>query len=321
MDQVNRIGIVRALLVALVFAGGAVAQNTLLMVRPSGANFDEVRKGMVEALGEGWAVKDLVVTRELAVEGFATEWKASSPKAIVLLDNRAVSLYREARAIVGDSSTPVVALMGVRIDLAVAGLGNAVGINYEIPAVTSMVNLRSVVKAPFRRIGVVHRASWKGFIEQQDAFCRPESLQIVAKPVADDADPASSLRTVLNELVEDEGVEVLWILNDNLFLTPKLIQGTWMPRIRKSKVLSVVGVEALVNPALDFGSFAVLPDHYALGSQAAGLVQEIQDAGWKVEDPRVDQPLSVVKILNAKQVKNRVGVKDEKLGEIDKVLE
>jgi hypothetical protein len=86
-------------------------------------------------------------------------------------------------------------------------------------------------------------------------------------------------------------------------------------------VLSVVGVEVLVNPALDFGSFAVLPDHYALGSQAAGLLQEIQDAGWKVEDPRVDQPLSVVKILNAKQVRNRVGVKDDKLGEIDKVLE
>jgi len=321
MDQVNRIGMARAMIMAILLAGGALAQNKLLMVRPSGANFDEMRKGMVEALGEGWTVQDLVVTRELDAGGLAKEWKAATPKAIVLLDNRAVALYREARTIAGDTTTPVVALMGVRIDLAMAGLGNGMGINYEIPAVTSMVNLRSVAKKSFRRIGVVHRASWKDFIEKQDAFCRPESLEIVAKPVADDADPASALKKALNELVEDDRVDALWILNDNMFLTPKLIQGTWQPVIRKSKVLSVVGVEVLVNPALDFGSFAVLPDHYALGSQAAGLLQEIQDAGWKVEDPRVDQPLSVVKILNAKQVRNRVGVKDDKLGEIDKVLE
>jgi hypothetical protein len=65
----------------------------------------------------------------------------------------------------------------------------------------------------------------------------------------------------------------------------------------------------------------VLPDHYALGGQVAGMIQEIEEAGWKVEDPRADQPLSVIKTLNARQMRSCCGLQDDKLGEVDKILE
>ena len=321
MDKVIRNGMARVLAISLLLSGWAQAQNKVLVVRPAGATFEEARKGIVETLGEGWQFHDLVAGKEFDAKVFAEGWKAATPQAIVLMDNRSVNVYREARSLVGDTTTPVVALMGVRIDLAINQMPNVVGVNYEIPAVTSMVNLRSVLPVPLRRIGVVYRASWADFFQRQSEFCAPESLQLVGRAIPDEGDPAASLRKALDELLVKEKVDVLWILNDNLFLNAKIIQTIWMPAVKKSKVLSVVGVEPLVNPSLDFGSFAVLPDHYALGSQVAGLLQEIQDMSWKVEDPRADQPLSVVKILNAKQVKKRSGVRDDKLSEIDKVLE
>ena len=321
MDQVIRNGLARMLAISLLLSGWAQAQNKVLVVRPAGSTFEEARKGIVETLGEGWQFHDLVAGKDFNATALVERWKATAPHAIVLMDNRSVGVYREARTLLGDTTTPVVALMGVRIDLAIQQMPNVVGVNYEIPAVTSMVNLRSVLPVPLRRIGVVYRASWGDFFQKQSEFCAPESLELVGRAIPDEGDPASSLRKALDELLVKEKVDVLWILNDNLFLNAKIIQSVWMPMVKKAKVLSVVGVEPLVNPALDFGSFAVLPDHYALGSQVAGLLHEIQDMSWKVEDPRADQPLSVVKILNAKQVKKRSGLRDDKLGEIDKVLE
>lgn len=321
MEQVNRFGNVRCLALAALLVATATAQNKILVVRPAGATFEEAEKGMKEALGAGWTVQEMLRDKSLTPAALAAKWKEFAPDAIVLMDNGSATMYKEARTTGGDTTTPVVALMGVRIDLAIAGLPNAVGINYEIPAVTSMVNLRSVAQKPLAKVGVVYRSTWKPFFDQQSSFCSPEGLTLVGRAVSEEGDPTSELRKALDELVDEEKVDALWILNDNMFLNPKIIQGVWMPRIRKSKVLSVVGIEPLVNPSLDFGSFAVLPDHYALGSQAAGLVQEIQDAGWKVEDPRTDQPLSVVKILNARQVNKRGGVRPDKLGEIDKVME
>ena len=65
----------------------------------------------------------------------------------------------------------------------------------------------------------------------------------------------------------------------------------------------------------------VLPDHYALGSQAAGILQDIQDRSWMVDTPKVEQPLSVLKILNARQVKGRGGYRPDHVDEIDRIME
>jgi len=320
MDQVIRL-VPKSLALVFLFAGALGAQDSILVVRPSGATFEEARKGIAETLGEGWVLGDLVASKEMSAKDLVDRWRATSPKAIVLMDNRSVALYREARAIVGDTTTPVVALMGVRLDLVVKSLSNAVEVGYEIPAVTSMTNLRSVLASPVRKIGVVYRSSWGDFFRKQAGFCLSEDFQLVGRAIPDDADPSSSLRKALDELLEDEAVDALWILNDNLFLTPRIIRSVWMPMTRRFKTISVVGVESLVNPVLDFGSFAVLPDHYALGAQVAGILQEIRDDSWKLDAPRAEEPLSVVKIINVRQLKKRSSVRMERLGEIDKVLE
>lgn len=320
MDKMTR-PVSGAFAIVLAAVAMASSEDTVLVVRPSGATFEEARKGIAEALGEGWFLGDLVTTRSTTMTDLVERWRSLAPKAVVLMDNRSLSLYREARAIVGDTTTPVVALMGVRIDIAVSDLRNAVGIGYEIPAVTAMSNLRSTLVHPPRRIGVVYRSSWDDFFRRQAGFCASEDFLLVGRAVPEGDDAASSLRKALFELLDVEKVDALWILNDNMFLTPRIIQSVWIPLTRRYRTVSVVGVESLVNPVLDFGSFAVLPDHYALGAQAAGILLDIQESSWKVDAPRTEEPLSVVKILNARQIRKRSAVKPERLGEIDKVLE
>lgn len=317
----NRRPVSGTLAVVLAFCATVLADDTVLVVRPPGTTFEEARKGIAEALGDGWFLGDLVTARTTTPTDLVKAWRSLSPKAIVLMDNRSLALYRQARSLVGDTATPVVALMGVRVDIAVAGLRNAVGIGYEIPAVTSMTNLRSALVEPPRRIGVVYRASWSDFIRRQAAFCASEDFALVGRAVPEDADAASSLRKALSELLEVEKVDALWILNDNMFLNPRIIQSVWIPVTRRYKTVSVVGVESLVNPSLDFGSFAVLPDHYALGAQAAGLLHDMRDSSWRIGVPRTEEPLSVVKIINARQLRKRASIRSDRLGEIDKVLE
>lgn len=314
---------VRALAAALaVAASGVRAADTVLVARPAGADFDEARKGIAEALGPGWVLVDHPVAKDAPLTDFVKAWRATRPKALVLMDNRSVGTWRDAAAALADTATPAVALMGVRLDLAVQGLPRTIAVAYEIPAVTSVVNLRTVVNSPVRRVGVVYRASWESFFRRQEGFCAAESVELVGRSVPDGDNPGAALREALGELLEGPGrVDALWVLNDNALLTPRLIQSIWAPFVRRTRTLAVVGVEPLVQPALDFGSFAVLPDNYALGGQVAGLLQDIHDAGWKIPAPRVEQPLSVLKILNLRQVRRNGAYRSEHAGEIDRILE
>lgn len=324
MDQVKHApswiaAVATTLLCAAAF--GQADSKSILVLHPAGPSFDDAKKGIQETLGAGYALEGLVVTKETTVDEVQKAWKGAAPKVVVAMDNRGVALFKEARAKMSDSVTPGVALMGVRIDATIRDVSNVVGINYEIPAVTTIVNLRSLLSNPIRKIGVVHRASMDDMIQRNAEFCKQENVEIVGIRVPDDADAKTALDDALKTLTKRADIDVLLVINDNFFLNAKLVKEVWLPRLSGWKHPVVVGVESLVKPELKFGTFAVLPDNYALGAQAAGLVQEIEDAGWKVEEPKVDQPLSVIKTLNLRGMKSCCGVQQEKLGEVDKVLE
>ena len=97
------------------------------------------------------------------------------------------------------------------------------------------------------------------------------------------------------------------------------LKNAWLPKVKSLKVPLIVGAENLVNPAWGFGLFAVVPDHVALGAQAAGKVYEVQDNGWQVlQNGQCDPPLSVFKIINLPLAKS-FGIKDENLTSVDKI--
>ncbi len=324
MDQVKRTPLwVGAILVGLAAtsAFGQANSKHVLVLRPNGVSFEEAEKGMNETLGPNYQLSEFLITKETTVDDVVKAWKGAAPKVVVAMDNKAVGFFREARTQLGDSITPGVALMGVRIDATLRSIANSVGINYEIPAVTTLINLRSVLPTPIKKVAVIYRASMEDLFIRNAEYCKQENLELVGWKVADDVDPKEGLDKALKAVTDRSDLDALWVINDNFFLNAKIIKEVWLPDLAGWKHPVIVGVESLVVPKLKFGTFAVLPDNYALGTQAAGLLQEIDDAGWKVDESKVDQPLSVIKTLNLPGMKNCCGIQKDKLGEVDKVLE
>jgi hypothetical protein len=120
-----------------------------------------------------------------------------------------------------------------------------------------------------------------------------------------------------------ERVNVLWILNDDHLLTPRLIAEAWLPALdERPWCPSIVGVSSLVSAKNSFGTFAVLPDHVALGAQAGSLMADIADNDWKI--PRgelVQLPLSVMTTIDLVQAKERFELRPEATQQVDRILE
>jgi putative ABC transport system substrate-binding protein len=69
------------------------------------------------------------------------------------------------------------------------------------------------------------------------------------------------------------------------------------------------------------GALAVVPDHEALGLQAANLIFDLADNDWKITKRTIEQPLSVKTVVDLKQVRERFGLKPDALPHIDRPLD
>jgi putative ABC transport system substrate-binding protein len=201
-----------------------------------------------------------------------------------------------------------------------ADLPNASGVAYEVPGVTAFVNLRSVIERPVARVGVLHRPSFKRFVERQKALAAKEQITLV--PIEVPSDPSSA--DVRNALKSFEGahVDALWVLNDNgLLKDGQFLEAAWRPELAALGVPVVVGVPTLVSADARFGTFAVLPDLEAMGVQAANVLFEISESGWRAGEHPVELPVSTVTVVNMRQVKEHFGLREGAARRIDKVIE
>lgn len=299
------------------------AADPLLVIRQDGKDFQDVLKGLSDELKNEFTIHDKIVGKKSEAEEISKEINEKKPKIIILMDNISISLYKKYQSSLpqGSEYIPSISLMGVMIDEAIDGLKNATGISYEIPIVTSTVSLRSVLKTPMKKIGVIHRDFLKEFMEQNKQFCKKEGIEIIDVSLPNKSDDHKKfLKESLKDLIENKKVEALWVPNDNAFLLPDIIQTVWVPAAKKYKVPVIVGVEVLVKPQLNFGTFAVLPDHVSLGSQAAEMVYDIMDNGWITDNRNVEPPLAVYKIINYPQVKKNYNISDDVLKTVDKIV-
>jgi putative ABC transport system substrate-binding protein len=195
------------------------------------------------------------------------------------------------------------------------------GIAYEVPGVTAFMNLRMVVALPINRIGVVFRPAFAPFIERQKALAMREHVELV--PVAVPADvTAEGLRDAVRTLAEHSKVDAVWMLNDNgLIRDGAFLAETWRAVLRDAKLPLVVGVPNLVDPAEPFGTLAAVPDHEALGLQAANMIFDLADNDWNVKDRAIELPLSIKTVVDVKQVRECFGLKSDALQHIDRALE
>jgi hypothetical protein len=297
--------------------------ETLLVLGPRMPAARQVVKGLVDELGDEYAIVEREITAETPLAVLAAAIAETRPRALVLLNNPTVRLYRAYQAALpkGSSPPPAVVLMTAFVEGAVAGLENTTGIAYEVPAVTSFVDLRSLLGRPLRKIGVLYRAGFEAFVAAQARLAAREGFELAGRRL-DEGDRVKAVKRGLRRLLDYDRIDALWVPNDNALLDPQLIARGWLPVLRHGKVPLIVGVSSLVSRTLPFGTFAVLPDHRSLGAQAAGLINDLARHGWRtVGRNGFGPPIAVEKVFNLGLARALGPVRTDKLAEIDRVIE
>jgi hypothetical protein len=290
----------------------------VLVAMPDSASFRSVRSTLVDELKKDFDIETVVVDRRMTATELGHRVEQKRPACVVLMDNPTVGLYRAYARNRGRPVAPAVVVMTSFLEELRDNFRNASGVAYEVPGVTAFVNLRAVITRPVNRVGVIHRPAFRRFVERQKALAQKEEITLV--PVEVPAEPtAAEVRAALNSL---RSVDALWVLNDNVLLRDgAFLDAAWRPELGAMNVPVVVGVSTLVSTEARFGTFAVLPDHEALGVQAANIVFELSENDWRADEFPIELPVSTLTVVNLKQVREKFGLRDGALARIDRALE
>ncbi|MGM0442571.1 MAG: hypothetical protein ACQEQV_00100 [Fibrobacterota bacterium] len=292
-------------------------EKSLLIIRSAGDDFQEVVTGLRYELDAVFTIVDTVL-EENTKDAIASLMENVGPKVVVLMNNTQIDAYRSyQKSLDVDTYVPSVSLMAASVDGYIDGMKNCAAIEYEIPIVTSAVGLRSVFSVDIKKIGIVHRSYLNDFVKENRAFCNSEGIDLATEVVSD----AEEVGDALNSLRKRD-IDALWVANDNVLLSQKLIVNEWIPFVQKNKLPVIVGVESLVNPKFHFGNYAVVPDNIALGNQAANLIYDIMYNDWKVfRNGETQPPLSVKTVVNGPDARKFFDIDEEDLMSVDRVLE
>lgn len=295
---------------------------TVLIAMPSSPIFVQVRESLVSEVQKKFSIRTFVVGPETTVGDLASAIKASTPACLVLMDNVTMSLYRQYQAANPTATMPpAVLLMASFLEEMQARLRRSTGITYEVPGVIAFVNLRSVIRAPINRVGVVYRPAFRKFVARQTALAAKEHVDVVSVSVPNDV-TAAQLREALHDLAEKSKVDAIWMLNDDALVRgPDFVDDAWRQELSEAKLPLIVGVPNLVDPGSPLAALAVVPDHEALGLQAANLLLDLAENDWRIEHFPLEVPLSVKTVVDLKLVRATFGLRPDALKHIDSALE
>jgi putative ABC transport system substrate-binding protein len=158
-------------------------------------------------------------------------------------------------------------------------------------------------------------------VERQKSLAAKEHIELIAVSVPNDV-TADGLREALHNLAKPGKVDAVWMLNDNgLLRDEEFVDDAWRLELNDAKLPLIVGVPNLVEPSSSLGTLAAVPDHEALGLQAANLLFDLSENDWQVETHPVELPLSVKTVVDIKLVRASFGLRPDALKHIDKALE
>jgi hypothetical protein len=296
-------------------------KGTILVAMPETVQTREVWTGLRDELAHDYELVAVRIEGPGSAADLAAAMGRYRPSGVVLMNNPTVAAYRAYQQQAGQERfPPAVVVMTSFFDGHLPQLVTATGISYEIPLITVVTNLRKVISSPVERVGVIVRPSLRGFVQRQAALAAREQVQVIEQPVS--ASPNSSeIKWALRRLKHH--IDALWILNDDRLLTPRLIVDGWLPGLNERPYYAtIVGAAALVSPGQSFGTFAVLPDHTALGVQAAGMVFDLADNNWQLPaGAPVQLPVSTTTTIDLGQVRERFTLRADGLQHVDRIVE
>jgi hypothetical protein len=297
------------------------SKRTIQVFLPQTKDTVELWVSLRDELTDTYDVVPFVIQSSTTKDAMDVALRKVSPTCVILVNNPTVRLYQDLQLERGAKNLPpAVSVMASYLQEVVANSTNITGIAYEVPAVTSFVNVRNLISARFTRVGVVRRRAFAPYIEKQRELANQEKFQIVDAIVSDDPS-AQEIANAVEVLRTKGSIEALWVLNDNVLLQQDLIVNGWLNAVNEHPLPVMVGVGALVHSDFHFGSFAILPDHSALGVQVADMIFELEDANWETSEVTIAQPLSVESMVDVQYARRHFGFREEKLASVDRVVE
>ena len=310
-------------LLVLSFSTYAFAEEVsrVLILHPDSESANQALSGLADEVGEDLELVSIEFSVDMTVSDLDVLLAKHKADALVLMNNPTVELYRAYQATKpqGTRFPPAVMMLTSFLEKASKGVQNATGINYEVAAVSSMVNLRNIVESKVERIGVVYRDTFEDFIQEQATLAAQEKIQFVTRRIRS-GHTQRELKPLLRQLLLAD-IDALWVLNDNQLLSPRTVAKVWLPALKHNEYPVVVGVQALVSNGFRFGTFALLPDHEELGVQAAQLLFELEESDWNADGIPVQEPVAVKKVLNVSEAKRLTQLNEEALRNIDVLIE
>ena len=296
-------------------------KETVLVCMPDTSQTREVWRGLSDEISGEYTLFAVQIDDRNSGSLIAEAVSEYAPSAIVLMNNPTVSSYRQYLA----SPTtvrklPAVVVMTSFVDSSQLMKLGATGITYEVPLITVVTNLRRLISSSVERIGVVYRSPLAPFMAKQRELARREQIH-VADAVVTVNPNASELKYAIRSL--KSRADALWLLNDDRLLSPTLIAKGWLPGLNEKPWRpTIVGAASLVSASQSLGTFAVLPDHTALGVQTANMIFEIADSGWSVSRAEIAElPLSTTTTVDLTQARDRFELRDGALAQVDRVVE
>ncbi len=287
------------------------------MLMPDSASSKEALAGLTKELGSDFRVLPRVIDNNSTPEDIAAAMADTTPSVVVLMNNPTLRLFRKFRdtAPPRAASVPAVALLSSFLKQSAGGIAGLSGVIYEVPLLTSLVNLRDLLDQPLTKVGVIHRPSFVDFVQEQRQLASAEGFEVIGIEV--EGDSTRALRNAVNELTK-KGVHALWVLNDNTLLSRLMLRRGWLPALRGNKAPVLVNVGSLLSRRVPFGTYGVLPDHEALGSQAANLVVSAAEGRATTT---LEYPVSVQTILDAESARGVMNFRKDSLATVDRLVE
>lgn len=298
----------------------AAGRPTVLVLMPDTRQTREVWNGIKDELEGRFTAVVVEVGGDQATTAIAHAMSEHAPACVVLMNNPTVHAYAAYQSVARLTHyPPAVVVMTSFLDRR-PGIADATGISYEVPLITVVTNLRKLMSSPVERVGVIRRTVLHPFVTRQAELARREQITVVEQAVSTDPN-AAELKYALREL--KQRCDAVWILNDDHLLSQRLIAEGWLPGLNERPYKpAIVGAASLVSPGQSFGTFAVLPDHTALGVQTANLVFDIADAGFSLEQgDEVALPVSTTTTVDLIQARERFALRNDALEHVDHILE
>lgn len=299
----------------------AAAKATILVVMPETPQTREVWTGLSDELAGQYRLIAVRAEGATAAAAIGEGMRRHRPAAVVLMNNPTVVAYRKFQRESGLAKfPPAVIVMTSFLEGESTAIAGATGISYEVPLITVVTNLRKLIATPIDRIGVVARPPERDFVRRQAELAAREQIAVVVEEVSVRPN-ASEVKAAIRALKQQ--ADSLWILNDDQLLTPNLIGDGWLPGLEERPFRpTIVGAASLVSSSNSFGTFAVLPDHTALGVQAANILFDLADHDFALPDAvRVEAPLSTTTTVDLLQARERFQLREDALRQVDRILE